>query len=83
LNGGFLFHFCQEENTALPVNKVLSLIYIYSKLILKTNQAKNELLFLIPIKSNGNLDYHFLNIPFPNHWRMYILGEKDSELAIG
>ena len=84
LNGGFLFHFRQEENTALPVNKVLSLIYIYSKLILKTNQAKNELLFLIlRIKSNSNFDYHFLDVSFAYHRCMHILREKDSKLAIG
>jgi len=39
------FHFCQKEDTALPVNKVLSLIYIYGKLILKTNQAKMNCCF--------------------------------------
>jgi len=39
------FHFCQEENTALPINKVFSPIYIYGKLVLKTNQAKMNCCF--------------------------------------
>ena len=78
------FPFLSGKNTALPVNNVLSLIYILWQINFEKNQTKSIAAFDITMrKSNSNFDYHFLNIPFAYHWCMHILGKKDSELAVG